>query len=236
MYCEYKIFFFARKRLLLFEKAADAFADDFDFVSTEAFAFSCKNGITGTSFFEPFCGEFTGFDTAERFFHAFFDVSGEDEGTVVIFTPFSGVGDDLVHALDAAFINEVNDEFCFVDTFKVSHFGGISGFGKNFKTVFHEINGTAAENVLFTEEVFVSFLFHGAFENASTGETFSFGESESNFAGFAGAVLADSDQAGNTEAFDEAFANFSTGAFGSDHDDVDVSGGDDFAENISKTM
>ena len=205
-------------------------------MSAETFAFSLENGITAAGFFEPFFSEFTGFDAAERFFHAFFDISGEDEGTIVIFTPFSGVGDDLVHALDTAFIDEVNDEFCFVDTFKVSHFGGITGFGKNFKTVFHQVNSTAAENVLFTEEVFVGFLFHGAFENAGTGKTFSFGDSESDFTGFAGAVLTDSDQAGNAEAFDETFTDFSTGAFGSDHDDINVSGGNDFAENVSKTV
>ena len=198
------------------------------------FGFEDRGTVAG--FGDPFGSEFTLLDAAEGFFHAFLDGGINDPGTVVIFTPFGGVGDNGVHFLDTAFVDEVHDELGFVDTFEVGHFVGITGFDKGFETVLHQVNDTAAENVLFAEEVFVGFLFEGAFQHAGTGKTFGLGDGESNFTGFAGGVLLDGNEAGNAEAFHEAFAFFGTGALGSDHDDIGILRRLDFVEDDAETV
>ena len=120
--------------------------------------------------------------------------------------------------------------------FKVGHFRRIAGFRQGFKAVLHQVHQTAAQDVLFTEQVFISFLGHGAFQHAAAGQAFSLGHGKSHVTGLAGGVLMNGNQAGAAEPFFKYSAHFRARALGGHHDDIYIRGGDDGIENIREAM
>ena len=116
----------------------------------QSFALGKQNRRTGFDFRQEGLGEFTGFDPFQGFFHAFFHIRSDDLRTVVIFAEFGGVGNNGVHLLDAAFENQVHNQFEFVDAFEVCHFRRITGFDQGFETVFHQVDAAAAEAIGFS--------------------------------------------------------------------------------------
>ena len=59
----------------------------------------------------------------------------------------------VAHVAEAAFLNEVDDQFEFVEAFEVGDLGSVSGFDQRLETGADEFGGAAAENGLFAEEI-----------------------------------------------------------------------------------
>ena len=59
-------------------------------------------------------------------------------GLGFVAAPFGGVGDGVVHVLDAAAVEEVDDELEFVEDFEVGELGLVAGFGEDFEAALDE--------------------------------------------------------------------------------------------------
>src|ERR1700739_2463707 len=80
-------------------------------------------------FLDPLLGEAAVFDFGEQLLHCFAGFIGDDTRPRSIVAVFGGIADGVTHVTEAAAIDQIDDEFEFVQTFEVSDFGLIAGFG-----------------------------------------------------------------------------------------------------------
>ena len=119
------------------------------------------SAAAGFIFEEPIFGKGTGLDIIEDVFHGLLRSLGDDAGAGRIIAVFRRIADGFTHLGHAAFIHEVDDQFHFMEGFKVSDFRLITGFAKGFKTIGDKLADTAAEDSLFTEEIRFRFFLEG---------------------------------------------------------------------------
>ena len=85
-------------------------------------------GAAGFVFGDPFAGEFAVLDFAPEFRSWFWRVSSlmtcGPRGVIAV---FGGVADGIAHVVEAALIDQVDDQFQFVQTFEIGDFGLIAG-------------------------------------------------------------------------------------------------------------
>ena len=115
------------RSVLLLEETANPLADDLRrmFAERSALGFEVRGAVAG--FGDPLLRKLAGFDAAQRLFHAILDRRINDPRAVVVLAPLGGVRDDRIHLLDAALIDQVDDELRLMDALKVGHFRRISG-------------------------------------------------------------------------------------------------------------
>ncbi len=95
---------------------------------------------------------------------------------------------------------------------------------ERLKTRTHQFGNAAAQDDLFAEQVGFGLLGKGRFQNPAARPADSFGVGQAALLGGAGRVLVDCDQARNTATLGKGSANEFTGAFGRDHQHIDVFG------------
>ena len=175
-------------------------------------------------------GEGAVLNVSQNLLHSLLGVLGDDLGTGHIVTKLSGVGYRVTHTGKTTLVNQVNDQFHLMDTFKVSIGGVITGLNQGLKTGLHQSANAAAQNCLLAEQVSFSFGLKGGFQYACTGAADTQRISQRQILSLAGSVLLNSNQAGNTLANLILAANSVAGALGRDHGNVHVCRGLDKTE------
>src|ERR1700756_4718972 len=172
-------------------------------------------------FLNPFLGETSVFDFGEELLHGFAGFVSDDARACGVVAVFGGVADGIAHVAEAATVDEIDDELQFVETFEVSDFGLIAGFGEGFESSFDERADAAAEDGLFAEEIGFRFFGESGFENSGAGATDTARVAQCESFGFAAGVLLDREEAWCAAAFGEDFSYAMAGSLWRDHGDVD---------------
>src|ERR1019366_3297511 len=147
--------------LFLFEEGhhvAQALADGLDLVGLSGFAHGEELVAAGLVLGDPLPGKFAGLDFGEDLFHFGARLLVHDARAAGVVAVFGGVADTVAHVAEAAFLNEVDDEFEFVETLEVGDLGGVSGFDEGLEAGADEFRRAAAEDGLLAEEVAFGFF------------------------------------------------------------------------------
>ena len=78
-----------------------------------------KFGAARLVFGDPFFGESAGLDLAEDLLHFLFGLRRDDPRPGHELALLGGVGDGMVHPVDAAFVNEVHDQLHFMQALEI---------------------------------------------------------------------------------------------------------------------
>src|ERR1019366_3629307 len=142
--------------LFLFEErhhVAEALADGFDLVGLGGLAHGKEFVAAGFVLVDPLFGAFAGLDFGEDLLHFGASLSVDDARAAGVVAVFGGVADAVAHVAEAAFLDEVHDEFEFVEALEVGDLGGVAGFDQSLETSADEFGRAAAEDGLLAEEV-----------------------------------------------------------------------------------
>src|ERR1017187_2807100 len=206
--------------LLLFEEGhhvAQALADGLDLVGLSGFAHGEELVAARLVLGDPVPGKFAGLDFGEDLFHFGARLLVHDARTAGVVAVFGGVANTVAHVAEAALLNEVDDEFEFVEALEVGDLGSVSGFDKGLEAGADEFRGAAAEDGLFAEEVAFGFFAEVGVDDAGLEAAEGEGVGEGAFEGLAGGVLVDGDEGGDANAFGVEFTDAVAGSFGRDH-------------------
>ena len=178
---------------------------------------------------EFFCKR-TVLNVFQNFLHCFLRFFRDNLRTRNVVAVFSRVGNRISHTFKTALVDKVNDEFHFVDTFKVCVSGVVTCFYKRFKTCLHQGANTAAKYSLFTEKVGFRFRTEVGFQNTCSCAADTCRVCKTDFPSVARSVLFHCDKA--RYAFTcLIFTTYRMArAFGCDHDNVYVLRGFDATE------
>ena len=183
--------------------------------------------VVGGAFENEHFGVFAGLDAFQGIAHGIFGGGGYHFGAGHVFAVFGIVGDGVIHVGNAAFIHQIHNQFQFVQALEISHFGGVAGFYQGFKAAFHELHRAAAQHGLLAEKVGFGFFAEVGFNHAAFGAAVGRGIREGDVAGFAGFILVNRNQGGHAAAFFVFAAHGVAGAFGGNHNHIEVGAGHD---------
>lgn len=176
----------------------------FDGVVALGFTVLGEAVAAGLVFVDEFGGEASVLDVGEELLHGGLGGGGDDGGLGFVASPFGGVGDGVVHVLEASAVEEVDDELELVEDFEVGELGLVAGLGEDFKAALDEGGGTTAEDGLLAEEVGFGLFGEGGFEDSSAGSADALGVAESEGEGGAAGILLDGDEGWDSSSFGEA--------------------------------
>lgn len=202
------------------EDLADRFGGVDGFLGFEGF----EGFHAGTGFGDPVLGKVAGLNVLDRLVHCAAGFRSDDGGADLEAAPFGGVADGLAHLGEATVVDEVSDEFGFVDALEVGGFGAVSGGDEGFIAGFEEFGDASAEDGLFAEEIAVGFFAEGGFHDEGAEGPEAVGVGEDAVPGVSGGVLVDGDNGGEAASGEVFTAEFDPGTFGADKADVDVCG------------
>ena len=154
--------------------------------------------------------------------HALLGIGVDDAWAGDIATELRGVRDGVVHVLDAALENEVDDQLQLVQALEVSHLRLVARLNQNLEAGLDELLGATAQDGLLTEEVGNGLRLEGGRNDAcaSTANGCSVGQSQ--VATVTLRVLVDGDQTRNTLTVDVLTAHQVAWPLRCDHADGDV--------------
>jgi len=143
--------------------------------------------------------------SARSFLHFVARLLGDDARAGCVVAVFGGITDGVAHVAEAAAVDEVDDEFQFVQAFEIGDFRLIAGFSECFESGFDQGADTAAEHGLFAEKVGFGFFGERGFENSGAGAANATRVRERKSFSVAAGVLLDREEARSTAAFGEDF-------------------------------
>ena len=190
----------------------------------------------GTVFQQPVFGKGAVLDFLQRFLHSSAGVIGNNLFTGMIIAVFRRVADGMTHFGHAAFIHQVNDQFHFMEAFKVRDFRLIACFNQRVETGFHQSGYAAAQYALFAEQVGFGFFLEGGLDNAGTGAADAAGIRQGQVKALSACILIHRKYIGNAGAFRKYAANQMAGAFRGNHKYIYVSSGNNLLEMNIETM
>ena len=76
-----------------------------------------------------------------------------------------GLGDELEHAGDAAFVEQVDDQLQLVQYFVVGDLRLVTGFHQHFKTGLNQGRCATAQHCLFAEQIGFGFFLEGGLDD-----------------------------------------------------------------------
>ena len=170
----------------------------------------------------PAIGKFTGLNVLENFLHLGFRVRCHNARAGDIFTELSCVGNRIIHIGNAAFVNQVNNEFDLVQAFKIGHFRRITGFSQGLVTGFDQLDHATAQNGLLAKQVGFAFVTESRLNNARTTAADAACIRQRQIAGCAAGVLGNRYQTRHTAAFQIFTAHCVARAFRRHHGDVKI--------------
>ena len=101
---------------------------------------------------ELFCKS-TILDIGQDLLHCFLGIFGNDLRTCDVIAVFSGVGNRISHACETGLIDQVNNQFHFMNALEVCVSRIIASFYQSFETSLHQCAYAAAQNCLLAEQV-----------------------------------------------------------------------------------
>ncbi len=123
----------------------------------------------GMVFLDPFLGERAAADVVEQFAHGGAGVVGDDAASGDIIAPFCRIADRVAHVVEAALIEQVDDQLQFVHTLEVRDLGLIASLDQRVEARLDQFRHTTAQHGLFAEQVGFGFLGEGGFQHARAG-------------------------------------------------------------------
>ena len=185
---------------------------------------------TGTVLFDPSAGEVTLLDFGEDLLHLGARLVVDDARATGVVAVLGGVRNREAHVVEAALVNEVDDQLELVQALEIGDFGSVTGFDKGLEASADQFGGATAEDGLFAEEVAFGLFAEGGFDDAGAHAADTGGIGEGGFERMARSILGNCNEAGNARTFGENFADAMAGSLGGDHADVNVGRGLDRAE------
>ncbi len=184
----------------------------------------------GQVFQNEFAGEGPGLDLGQDALHLMPGIVGDDAPAPGDIAVLGGGGNPVPHARNALLVDQVHDQFHFVETLKIGHLGLVARGHQGLKTRPDELGQAAAKDHLFPEKVGLGLFFKGGLQNAGAGAADGLSVGQGDLQGVAGGVLVDGHQGRDSLAFHIGRADQVTRALGGDHEHVHIRRGDDLAE------
>jgi hypothetical protein len=121
----------------------------------------------------------------------------DDPGAAGVVAELGGVGDAVAHVVEAALIDQVDDELQLVEALEVGALGLVAGLDQGLEAHLDQGADAAAEDDLLAEEVGLGLLGEGRLQDAAAGaaDPLGIGQREALPAGRA--AVAGGDQAGD---------------------------------------
>ena len=170
----------------------------------------------------PVAGEASALDIGQHAAHLGLGLVGDDARAGDVLAVFGGVADRVVHIGDAALVNEVDDQLHFVQALEIGHLGGVAGLDQRLEPPLDQLDEAAAEHHLLAEQVGLALLLEGGLDDARASAADGAGVAERDLERVAARVLGHGHQARDAAAPLILAAHGVAGAFGGDHEHVDV--------------
>src|SRR5471032_2355184 len=204
-------------------------ADFFDLVLGGQTTARDQGRSAGLVFQDEGLGVFAGLDVLQALAHRVLGGRGDDFRAGHVFAVFGVVGDRVVNVGDAAFIDQVDDQFQFVQALEVRHLRRVAGFGQRFETSLDQLDGAAAQHGLLAEQVGLGFFAEVGLDDAGAAASVGRRVRQRDVARDAGLVLVDGDQVRHAATLGVGGAHGVARRFRRDHDDVEVGARHDLA-------
>ncbi len=126
-----------------------------------------EGGLVGPVFQNPIPGKLAFLDFFENFFHLLLGFLGHDPRAAGVVAELGRVRHAVSHVVQAALIEQVDDQLQFVHALEVGHFRLIAGFDQRFEGGLDQSADAAAEDDLLAEQVGLGFFGEGGFDDAA---------------------------------------------------------------------
>ena len=151
----------------------------------------------GTIFQNPLTGELSRLDFVENTLHFGPGFLRNHAWSAAVVTVLGSIGHAVSHIVQTTLVEQVDDQFQFMQAFEVGHFRLVSSVDQCFKGCFDQFADAATEDDLFTEEIGFGFLGKRGLDDAPARAANSLGVRQAQLLGFFAAAVTQSDQAGN---------------------------------------
>src|SRR5438034_8503660 len=136
--------------------------------------------------------------------------------------PFSGIRNQSAHSRESRFVNEIDNELEFVQTFEVGELGRIAGADECVEAGTNQPDGTDTQHRLLAKKISLSFLPKSRFENAGTRTANSFCPRQGRSLRVPAGILMNRNQPGRAATSQKFPAHHRSEAFGGDHHNIDI--------------
>ena len=123
-------------------------------------------GLMHPVFQHPVAGKAARLNVLENPFHLGLCFRRDDPWAGDIFAIFSRVGNRVVHICDATLIDEIDDQLDFMQTLKIGHFRRIASLDQCLVTCLDQLDKTAAQDRLLTEQIGLALFLEGCLDDA----------------------------------------------------------------------
>src|SRR4029077_8859594 len=143
--------------------------------------------------------------------------------------PFGGVGDQFAHTRNSRFVDEIDDELEFVETFEVGKLRRIAGINERVETGANERACSSAKDCLLTKKIGLRLLTKSCLDYAGVRATDSLCPGQGGLLRMPAVILMNCNQTGRTAPSKKLATYHWPEAFRRHHDNVHISPGNDSA-------
>src|SRR5713101_410447 len=146
--------------------AAQVRSDRFDLMTLLSLAQGGEILAPSLVLVDPFARKRAGLNVGKNLLHrsaSFVTHNFRSTGQVAI---LSCVRDRVAHPVQAALVNEIDNQLHFMNALKVRDLRLITGLDQRFKTFLHQRGQSAAEHGLLTEQIALGFFFKCGLQNS----------------------------------------------------------------------
>jgi len=138
---------------------------------------------------DPVASEGAVLNLRENAFHLGFGFVGDDAWPADVIAVLGCVRHAVAHVVEAALVEEVDDQFQLVHALEKRHLGLVACFDECFVTGFYQGRNAAAQDDLLAEEIGFGFFSKGGADDSAPSATDAFGVGEARFEGFVARVV-----------------------------------------------
>src|SRR5690606_10262807 len=120
-------------------------------------------------------GELPRLDLLENLLHLLLGLFGDDPRAARVVAELRGVANAVPHVVQAALIEQVDDQLQLVHALEVRHFGLISGLDERLVAGLYQLADAAAQHHLLAEQVGLGLLSNRRLDHAAARATNAFG-------------------------------------------------------------
>ena len=204
--------------------AAHLLADLFDEVVGVLLAECLQAGRACEVFLYPGAGKGAVLDVFEDTAHVVAGVFVDDARTAKVVAELGGVADRVVHEVDAALVEQVGDEFDFLQAAVVGDLGLIASFDKSLEGGTDQGGETSTKDDLFREEVGLGLFGDTGVHHTDAGAAKGARVGQGDSFGLSGEVLLDGPEGRDATAVDVHLTQHGAWSVRGDHGHVDVAG------------
>ena len=168
--------------------------------------------------------------SCEDLLHLLLGLVGDDPRAAGVVAELGRVRDAVPHVVQAALVEQVDDQLQFVHAFEVGHFRLVAGFDQRFERGLDQGADAAAQDDLLAEQVGFGLLGEGGFDDAAAGAADAFGVGQRQLPGRFRRTGRSGDQAGHAAPFFVFAADQMPRPLGRDQGRIDAFRRNDLAE------